>query len=237
MLIAEFLSQLHKDWKLIVAGMAVWLAIGGIFLFFCPAQWEAIGYVRVGQITNSNIESISAAMTRASSPPTIKLILQNMKLADNEEDIKKLQSRLQLRKIDDRTFLIKVRANDRVLAQKSTQNIVDELVRQHKIIIKPIIQNFEEDIKQTANEQPEIKKWLSNNLGFSGKLQDGELTLRRIISLQMLLRPPATEPTSLMIPIYVSDKPVFPKTSMVLAISVLLGLVTGFIFVFGRCEI
>jgi hypothetical protein len=231
-----------------VASMAIWLIIGSIFLFLCPVQWEALGYIRIGQIMNSPIENSSPAIIRTSSPITLKYVLQNMKLGDGEKDIKKLQGNLLLRKIDERNFLIRVRAVDRALAQKIVQNIVDEITRQHEGLVKPTIQRHKEIIKQVENEQQETEKQIYKAESLQGNRAFREFGVavlknlnldnkQKLQNLQSLLQPPSTEPTALVMPIYTGDTPIFPQKSTTLIISILLGLVSGFICVFGRREI
>lgn len=158
MFLGEMLSKLRNHWRPMVICMAVWLAIGGLFLLLCHAKWEAQGYVKIGKIINNPVESILMAMTRVSDPSTLNVVMQKVKLDNDEYDINNLRGSLQVRKIDERIFLIKLRGIDRALSLKILQYIIEELTRQHKTLMKPSIEYYENTIKQIIDEQQNIKQ-------------------------------------------------------------------------------
>lgn len=139
-------------------------------------------------------------------------------------------------------------------AKKSAEEAVSELARRHSEIAKPLISRMQVDLAiaraklaSAEKETESLNRFVANvgikddrftqlSLLTSLRVQKESefFNQRQIISmLEAALNPPATQSSEAIEPVFVSDKPVSPKKSLLLALGLIGGLFAGVVSMFA----
>jgi LPS O-antigen subunit length determinant protein (WzzB/FepE family) len=151
--------------------------------------------------------------------------------------------------------LIEVKANGASPdeAKKIADASVNELSKRHSELAKPILEKMHSDLKIAKEKLVSAEKELEgiNKLVASAAVKDDRFTQlslmtglrvqkeselfaqrQAIAALETALSAPSTQPTKAIEDIFVTDKPVSPKKSLLLALGLIGGLLAGVVMVF-----
>ncbi len=151
--------------------------------------------------------------------------------------------------------LIEVKASG--ASPENAKNIADasvkELARRHSELAKPILEKMHSDLKIAKEKLVSAERELEgiNKLVASAGVKDDRFTQlslmtglrvqkeselfaqrQTIVALETALTAPATQPTKAIEDIFVTDKPVSPKKTLLLALGLIGGLLAGVVAVF-----
>lgn len=245
----DIISNLLKNFVNIAIFGIFGLFIGVIFLFFAEEKFEAKAYVKVAQIKigknfedprGNNLEDPSQLIVRMKMPTNYKTdTIENCSLINNENLQQQLSEKISFSLVKGAPSLLEIAVRD--TSKKSAYtciNAVFLLVKDtQKLILKPILNQAEIRRKEYEKLIDENLKILSMHNGYELdsikniiiSRDKVNLYLEELINIKLFIDSSDLFETQLISPIYVIDKPVYPKKFMVLIISFLAGFLLGFV--------
>ena len=250
----ELLEHLKNGWQWLVGGCVVGLVGAFGFVFVTPAQYEATVVIQPASIGMrvDTLGIVPTALTTTVEP--VVQTLERMKPVTfyNEDTVKacqaasakELANSVKANLVKGNSLLsISYRATSVALANTCMDKIVESLTQSQSAIAAPLIKELEEQRASTKQQIEDAEEFLK--LGEKQAAPLKELSMLMILKrddlmkLQKLYREqriqltePLTQPMKLFAPIYVSENPVYPKKSIVLAGGLLGGLFVGLLALF-----
>jgi len=147
-------SVICSHWKIILLGITIGTLLGSIVFFLLPAQWEAEGSIKIGQIGQIGqtarkageiltIEPIEDVILKLKSPAFISAVALKIGRPEIIELLGRRhggKGRLKIQQSrNSKLIRIKVRAATAELAKLEAESIVDEIAFQHYKLSEPVL--------------------------------------------------------------------------------------------------
>ena len=248
----ELLEHLKSGWKWVVGGGAIGLMSAIVLAVFIPAQYEATAVVQpatIGMIvattpttTTTTVEPVAQTLER------LKLVTfysDEIVKACDAESAKDLANSVKVNLVKGNNLLsISYRAESAALANACMNKIVTQLMQSQTAIAAPLIKELQDQQTATRQQIDEIERFLAAGEKRAGSNELSTLMMLKredLTKLQMLYREqriqltePLTQPMKLLEPIYVPEKPVSPKKLMIIAGSLIGGMLIGLLAFFAN---
>lgn len=247
----ELLEHLKSGWKWIVGGGATGLASAIVLAAFIPAQYEATAVVQpatIGMIvaTTTTVEPVAQTLER------LKLVTfynDDIVKACGADSAKDLANSVKVNLVKGNNLLsISYRAESAALANACMNKIVTQLTQSQTAIAAPLIKELQDQQISTKQQIEDAERFMaagekratsspgSNELSTLMMLKREDLTkLQKLYREQRIqLTEPLTQPMKLLEPIYVPEKPVAPKKLMIIAGSLIGGMLIGLLAFFAN---
>lgn len=251
-------EKLRDGWR-VIFGAFLLCVFGAIALIFVlPEKFEAVSVVQVAQVNGSPVEPTPHAVERMKTP---MFQLRAAKVIGDDSWASSLMSSasatsaLSIQPIKTAPNLIELKASATTgkHAVAKVEAMVAELVASQKALADPTLARMRNDLTiakeklaRAEKEMESIGKLMGTttvkddrftrlSLMTSVRLQkEQEIFGQRqaILGLETALAAPATQPAMALEGTFVSDRPVSPKKTLILAVGGLLGLVLGAMLVF-----
>lgn len=239
---------LKRNSRLILLTMVVGAMLSAIHLVRAPKLYEAKWQMRMAQFvsgsTVSNIEEITDLAWRLQMPLSYPVaVAQTCGMPADKEFGDYLDGSLEVLPIKNVTAGVemKFRATSTTQAGKCAEAIVMMIAAQQRALIDERMEGIREQIlgyQQSLREEQQqlevIKKSELGNFGYLAKLDKLSRLHARIDTLQEDVLLSQRHPAKLVLPVFVSSKPVSPKAKQVLAYGLLFGLMSGVLFALWR---
>jgi len=250
----ELLEHLKSGWKWVVGGGATGLASAIVLAAFIPAQYEAtvviqsatIGMIFATTTTTTTLEPVAQTLER------LKLVTfynDDIVKACDADSAKELANSVKVNLVKGNNLLsISYRAETAAQANACMSKIVTQLTQSQTAIAAPLIKELQDQQISTKQEIDDAERFLaavekratslsgSNELSTLMMLKREDLTkLQKLYREQRIqLTEPLTQPMKLLEPIYVPEKPVAPKKLMIIASSLIGGMLIGLLAFFAN---
>lgn len=246
----ELLEHLKSGWKWIVGGGATGLASAIVLAAFIPAQYEATAVVQpatIGMIVaTTTVEPVAQTLER------LKLVTfynDDIVKACGADSAKDLANSVKVNLVKGNNLLsISYRAESAALANACMNKIVTQLTQSQTAIAAPLIKELQDQQISTKQQIEDAERFMaagekratsspgSNELSTLMMLKREDLTkLQKLYREQRIqLTEPLTQPMKLLEPIYVPEKPVAPKKLMIIAGSLIGGMLIGLLAFFAN---
>lgn len=243
----ELLEHLKSGWQWVAGGGASGLASAIVLAAFIPAQYEAtvvvqpatIGMIVASTTTTTTVEPVAQTLER------LKLVTfysDDIVKACDADSAKDLANSVKVNLVKGNNLLsISYRAETAALANACMNKIVTQLTQSQTAIAAPLIKELQDQQTSTKQQIDDAERFLaagekratsspgSNELSTLMMLKREDLTkLQKLYREQRIqLTEPLTQPMKLLEPIYVPEKPVAPKKLMIIAGSLIGGMLIG----------
>jgi capsular polysaccharide biosynthesis protein len=251
----DILLFLKGAWKVILMMGLAGLVISGIYLLITPNQYEAVANIAMARVPADknplgvNIEEPQALINRMSVPSSFDAAILN---ACGLQDVATLAAqmskviKLSIPKGVANVIELKVTHSSPEIASACAKSVYESIAHSQAQMIGPMaktskannsarLAKVEERLAQdkvllAKAEQP---RGVLSPLYFSilteiRALEDERVTLLALVEAKHL------QAANLQSPIYVADKPVYPKKMMSLVIGLMGGLLLGLLIALGR---
>ena len=241
-----------KYWvgSIVLATVLAALAYGSLV----SPQWQASALIQIGQIGGTGpVEPPLRAVERTKQGTFENAVLTQLGIPLFESDTEATLFRKSFKaKVPANTDLIEVdvRAHSPEDAKRRIEAVVATLRAAHDKIAEPSVTRLRSlaaqvaiDVQRVSKERERLLKTLedrskvsvgerfSENVLIASILQTKDSELREFeesrLQLDENLNPAKTYPTSLTDSVYISEKPVFPKKTLIVLLSGLIGLIVG----------
>ena len=247
----ELLEQLKNGWRWLFAGGIVGLVGAFGFVILIPAEYEAkvmiqpakIGMIVVPTMTMT-VEPVAETLERLKR---ITFYNDDLVKACQTDSAKELANNVKANLVKGNSLLsISYRAASAALANTCMGKIVEHLTQSQSAIAAPLLKELEDQRTSTKQQIDEAEHFLALSDKRAAQPSDSDflsavIMLKReeLMKLQKLYREqriqltePLTQPMKLLEPIYVSEKPVFPKKMITLCGGLIGGLFAGLLVLF-----
>jgi len=251
----DILRFLKGAWKMIVIAGALGLAGAAVYLLITPNQYEAVANITMARVPADknplgvNIEEPQTLINRMSVPSSLDAtIIQACGLQESNNLPAQLTKAMKfsIPKGVANVVELKVTRPTPEIAQNCANAVYEAIAKSQTQMIDPIAQatkagnsarlaKVEERLAQDKNllakaEQPKgaVSPAYFAILSEMRNLEDEREKLATTVNTN------SVQATSLQSPIYVADKPVFPKKSLSLVAGLMGGLFLGVLLALGR---
>ncbi len=248
----ELLEHIKSGWKWVAGwGGATGLASAIVLAAFIPTQYEAtvvvmpatIGMNSVSTMTN-NVEPVAQTLERLKQ---VTFYIDDIVKACDADSAKDLANKVKVNFVKGNNLLsIRYRAETALLANACMNKIVTQLTQSQTAIAAPLLKEFQDQQIFTKQQIDDLERFLAaHEKRATGSPYPNELhslmiskrdDLTRLQKLyreqRILLTEPLTQPMKLLEPIYVDEKPVAPIKLMIIAISLIGGMLIGLLALF-----
>lgn len=251
-LLDKFLDQ----WRWWVGGAVLGGALGLGAAFVIPPKYAAQGIIQVAQVT-APVESVPQTITRMQTlafreEVVTRLVKQGLvSEASKDAWVKTLDGKAVFRPVKDANTYVEVNieAPSQQLSRAVVSTVTDVLKERHQPLMNDRLQQVNKSIELAKANLSELEKQYSgakaalgnqnsapvNYLELARLSEAGTLATQRqkLLDLESSKLAPATQPTGLVEPIGVSDRPVSPKKSILTAAGLVLGGMLGTLLSFA----
>ena len=250
-------GMLRGGWRLVFGSVVLGVLGAVAAIAFIAPQFEAVALLQAGTVSGSMIEEPTTALERLRSPSFLREIAVEVGDSAWVDQIDAgVQGRTLVAKIQKATpSMIEVRVvtgspdSSKKIAELSTAR----LIRRQTELASRVVAKVEFDIsvlKEKLGKSESDLTVLSKAIGPTNVKNDTFSQLSLLTSLRMQresdsfalrqsiyalensLLPPLTQPARVLEDIFVSNKPVFPKKGVLLAMGLVAGLLVGVMLVF-----
>ena len=250
-------GMLRGGWRLVFGSVVLGVLGAVAAIAFIAPQFEAVALLQTGTVSGSMIEEPTTALERLRSPSFLREIAVEVGDSAWVDQIDAgVQGRTLVAKIQKATpSMIEVRVvtgspdSSKKIAELSTAI----LIRRQTELASRVVAKVEFDISvlkeklgksesdltalSKAIDPTNVKKDTFSQLSLLTSLrmqrESDSFALRQsIYALENSLLPPLTQPARVLEDIFVSNKPVFPKKGVLLAMGLVAGLLVGVMLVF-----
>lgn len=256
----DLLDKLRSGWRYVVGGTVLGVALAGLMITITPPRFEAVAVIQVGQVGQLGpIEPPTQAVERmktSSFQMAVAQRLANKAWIDDLQGALSATSKyiaLQVLKASPALIELKVNADSADAAKKIAEAVILELAIRQTEIAKPMVDKLRQDLsiakekllsaekeldglnKMIANVGVKDDRFTQISLITTLRVQKEEEVFgqrQAIMGYETALMPPATQEAKAIEPVFVVDKPVSPKKTLMLALGLLGGLLAGVVSVF-----
>ena len=250
-------GMLRGGWRLVFGSVVLGVLGAVAAIAFIAPQFEAVALLQTGTVSGSMIEEPTTALERLRSPSFLREIAVEVGDSAWVDQIDAgVQGRTLVAKIQKATpSMIEVRVvtgspdSSKKIAELSTAR----LIRRQTELASRVVAKVEFDISvlkeklgksesdltalSKAIDPTNVKNDTFSQLSLLTSLrmqrESDSFALRQsIYALENSLLPPLTQPARVLEDIFVSNKPVFPKKGVLLAMGLVAGLLVGVMLVF-----
>ncbi len=250
-------GMLRGGWRLVFGSVVLGVLGAVAAIAFIAPQFEAVAFLQTGTVSGSMIEEPTTALERLRSPSFLREIAVEVGDSAWVDQIDAgVQGRTLVAKIQKATpSMIEVRVvtgspdSSKKIAELSTAR----LIRRQTELASRVVAKVEFDISvlkeklgksesdltalSKAIDPTNVKNDTFSQLSLLTSLrmqrESDSFALRQsIYALENSLLPPLTQPARVLEDIFVSNKPVFPKKGVLLAMGLVAGLLVGVMLVF-----
>lgn len=250
-------GMLRGGWRLVFGSVVLGVLGAVAAIAFIAPQFEAVALLQTGTVSGSMIEEPTTALERLRSPSFLREIAVEVGDSAWVDQIDAgVQGRTLVAKIQKATpSMIEVRVvtgspdSSKKIAELSTAR----LIRRQTELVSRVVAKVEFDISvlkeklgksesdltalSKAIDPTNVKNDTFSQLSLLTSLrmqrESDSFALRQsIYALENSLLPPLTQPARVLEDIFVSNKPVFPKKGVLLAMGLVAGLLVGVMLVF-----
>lgn len=252
--LADILNFIAESWQTVLVFTLLGLGAAGIFLFLAPKQYEAIVQIRMAQIASPNnginplgvnIEEPAALIARMTLPTTFdSQIIQKCGLADREDASSELikSVKLSIPKGVSSTVNLKMRAPSPELANTCINALYQLIKSSQALMIAPFIKEANFMLSVERERLARVTELISRadqsgaamSATYLATRDEIRYLLDQIRSLQNIIIQNESRASSLIAPIYVSDRPVFPSKINSLLVGVAAGGFLGLLVALAR---
>lgn len=243
---------LKRNQKVIALFGIVGLLISSAYVIQTPKVYEAGWQMQMAQFSKSNSSSSSdsnseepaALVQRLRSPTTYSIeVQQDCGIPENEESGEYLNKKLEVQTIKESRSAVqfKFRAPSPAQAKQCADAVVKMIKAQQRSLIEerfagrqPQLAQYQLALVEEQQQLEKIKKSELGNFGYLAKLDKLSWLRTRIDALQEEALLSQMYPAKLIAPIYVPSKPVSGKARLQLLLGIVLGLMLGVLYAFGR---
>ena len=250
-------GMLRGGWRLVFGSVVLGVLGAVAAIAFIAPQFEAVALLQTGTVSGSMIEEPTTALERLRSPSFLREIAVEVGDSAWVDQIDAgVQGRTLVAKIQKATpSMIEVRVvtgspdSSKKIAELSTARLIK---RQTELasrvvakvefdisVLKEKLGKSESDLTvlSKAIDPTNVKNDTFSQLSLLTSLrmqrESDSFALRQsIYALENSLLPPLTQPARVLEDIFVSNKPVFPKKGVLLAMGLVAGLLVGVMLVF-----
>ena len=250
-------GMLRGGWRLVFGSVVLGVLGAVAAIAFIAPQFEAVALLQTGTVSGSMIEEPTTALERLRSPSFLREIAVEVGDSAWVDQIDAgVQGRTLVAKIQKATpSMIEVRVvtgspdSSKKIAELSTAR----LIRRQTELASRVVAKVEFDISvlkeklgksesdltalfkaiDPTNVKNDTFSQLSLLTSLRMQRESDSFALRQsIYALENSLLPPLTQPARVLEDIFVSNKPVFPKKGVLLAMGLVAGLLVGVMLVF-----
>lgn len=253
--IIDFFAIFSENWKIILGFSLVGLTGAGIYLAITHPQYEATAVLEMAQIgvygNNGNVNAVANVEEPAMLLAKLKIpsaySTEAIKACDVSNNTIPAESLARLvhgtqRKDLGAIVVLSVLRDKPDQAKICMRKIFEMVQDQQQFLAKPSIEKMiarkkelQERLRQNKEYMTMAKKSDSSLIIYLDRRNDLLLLAQQIDELeQAVLRSSATRLVS---PVYVSPNPAFPKRGLTLVLGIIVGLIIGLFFAFGRSAI
>jgi len=243
----DIVDFLKLNQKLILFSGVAGLLISAIYVILAPKEYEARWQMQMAQYSsnsNINIEEPSVLVQRLKSPTAYPAEAQQQcGMPENGEYGDYLNKKLEVKTIKEAASAVqfKFRAAKPAQAKQCAEAIVSMIMtQQHSLIEEHLagrqvqLVKYQQSLAEEQLQMEKNKKFELGNLSYLAKLDKLSWLHGRIDALQEEALLSQMHPAKLIAPIYAPSKPIAPKAGLVLPLGILLGLMLGVLYAFGR---
>ena len=253
----DLYEKLRKGWRSILGGVFLGLVLSGLAIVFTSPKYEALAMLQTGRVAGTVVEEPTIIAERLKSPALLLEIAEDVGDQDWLEAIQDGGGRNILMAVVPKTnpsvVEVKILARSSDAAKKIASSTTEMLIKRQNELSKGVKGKIRFDLDVAKEKLGRAEKELlalTKTLD-STKIKDGQFSqislltslrlqkesemfgLRQsVYALEISLLPPATQPAKVLEDIFVSRKPVSPKKSLLLALGLVGGLLSGVMFVF-----
>lgn len=249
--VLDSIDFFRKNWKNITGFTLLGIAGATLYLMVVPGQYEAIAQIKMAQIVDSpnsskvaieNPEALISRMAIPSSYPKETVALCNLANESNAQAVLIPNVKITNPKGLAQTINLNVRDTVKERAYICANAIYQMILTTQAQLVAPYITNARKELVIQQERLSRITQILAktdqsevtSSIAYLAT-RDEALHLRnQITALQYLITFNESHLTSLTAPIYVNDRPFFPKKSASLISGVILGLGIGVLFALIR---
>ena len=250
-------GMLRGGWRLVFGSVVLGVLGAVAAIAFIAPQFEAVALLQTGTVSGSMIEEPTTALERLRSPSFLREIAVEVGDSAWVDQIDAgVQGRTLVAKIQKATpSMIEVRVvtgspdSSKKIAELSTARLIrrqTELASRAVAKVEFDISVLKEKLGKSESDLTVLSKAIDptnvKNDTFSQlslltslrmQRESDSFALRQsIYALENSLLPPLTQPARVLEDIFVSNKPVFPKKGVLLAMGLVAGLLVGVMLVF-----
>ena len=250
-------GMLRGGWRLVFGSVVLGVLGAVAAIAFIAPQFEAVALLQTGTVSGSMIEEPTTALERLRSPSFLREIAVEVGDSAWVDQIDAgVQGRTLVAKIQKATpSMIEVRVvtgspdSSKKIAELSTARLIRRQTELASRVVAKVefdISVLKEKLGKSESDLTVLSKAIDptnvKNDTFSQLLLLTSLRMQResdsfalrqsIYALENSLLPPLTQPARVLEDIFVSNKPVFPKKGVLLAMGLVAGLLVGVMLVF-----
>ena len=250
-------GMLRGGWRLVFGSVVLGVLGAVAAIAFIAPQFEAVALLQTGTVSGSMIEEPTTALERLRSPSFLREIAVEVGDSAWVDQIDAgVQGRTLVAKIQKATpSMIEVRVvtGSPDFSKKIAELSTARLIRRQTELASRVVAKVEFDISvlkeklgksesdltvlSKAIDPTNVKNDTFSQLSLLTSLrmqrESDSFALRQsIYALENSLLPPLTQPARVLEDIFVSNKPVFPKKGVLLAMGLVAGLLVGVMLVF-----
>ena len=250
-------GMLRGGWRLVFGSVVLGVLGAVAAIAFIAPQFEAVALLQTGTVSGSMIEEPTTALERLRSPSFLQEIAVEVGDSAWVDQIDAgVQGRTLVAKIQKATpSMIEVRVvtgspdSSKKIAELSTARLIKRQTELASRVVAKVefdISVLKEKLGKSESDLTALSKAIDptnvKNDTFSQlslltslrmQRESDSFALRQsIYALENSLLPPLTQPARVLEDIFVSNKPVFPKKGVLLAMGLVAGLLVGVMLVF-----
>ena len=253
----DLYEKLREGWRSILGGLLLGTILAVLAIVLVSPKYEALAMLQTGRVAGSIVEDPSTIVERLKSPA---LLLEIAEDVGDEDWLDNLQDGVGkdiltalVPKTNPSVVEVKIKANSPAAAKKIADAATGLLIKRQNELSKGVLGKIRFDLDVAREKLGRAEKELQalTKTLDSTKIKDGQFSqislltslrlqkesemfgLRQsVYALEISLLPPATQPAKVLEDIFVSRKPVSPKKSLLLALGLVGGLLSGVMFVF-----
>jgi capsular polysaccharide biosynthesis protein len=259
--IFDVIMFIRRNFYVLLSSALLGACLGFVLTFVLPAEWEASGLIRIGQLgragsAGASIEPALQVADRLKSKSFQNEVLKELKISTEDDNDQAENFRDQFKVKLEKSDLINlsIRAGSRDEARRNLKVVAEELKFIHLKISAPTVDRWRDELNTINNElnkadveAKRLNKSLAAQLNSLNALSFSQTSLLSSIlitreaelrtfrdtknELEEQLSPERTFPTGILGNIEVSRKPVFPKKSIFVSAGFFLGLLLAFAYV------
>lgn len=245
----ELLEILKSGWYWFVGGAALGLACALGFLLAAPAQYEATVLIQSARVVGIDVEPPVQLLERLKFPTFYTDAVLKACAEDSANAQLVLAAAVKPTVVKGNSLIqLNYRASSGELARRCLESVLAQLVATQSALAEPRIANAKEQLALTQQQLGDAEKYQAlidkramtmdvNDAKFSQSMvfmsaalnkKEEIAKLRKSVAEQSTqLLEPLTQEARLLEPIYVSERPVFPKKTVTAAGGLIGGLVLG----------
>lgn len=252
----ELLEILKSSWYWCVGGATLGLAGALGFLLVAPAKYEATGLIQSARVAGNDVESPAQLLERLKFPTFYTDAVIKACDVDSANPQATLAASVKPTIVKGNPLIqMTYRAESPEAARACLDTVFDQVSASQSVLVEPRLQNAEQQLALTKQQLDDAEKFQAlidkraltmdvsdANFSQSMVLMSAALNkkeeiarLRKSVAEQTTqLIEPFTQETRLLEPMYVPERPVFPKKIVTAAGGLVGGLVLGGLVFFMR---